>query len=250
MTTRIAQITDLHLLPPGEQLMDLDVNARLERVLAHVAARQPDAIFVTGDCCAMEPKQEVFHRLRPLLDDLGIPYYLTPGNHDDRRMMRNAFFLDGHGDEAIRGLVRVNDRDFLFLDSSPGRVDDEQVDWLAAALAAYPAADVVMHHPPVPLGVRFMDANYPLHDADRLLDVLLNAPDGRHVFCGHYHSGRTVRHDNLAVHLCPPTSFFIDPDEPEFAQEMLPPAYLWLEWAADGSFRAVPTFVAPPKAQS
>ena len=242
--TRIAQITDLHLLPPGELLMDLDVNERLQRVLDHAAAREPDAYFITGDCCAMEPLQDVFYRLRPRLDALGKPYYITPGNHDDRRMLRNAFYLDGHGDEPIKGLVRVNDRNFLFLDTCPARVDEEQVNWLAAALAEYPEADLVMHHPPVPLGVNFMDTKYPLQDTDALLDVLLGTDQPRRVFCGHFHSGRTVQHGPLEVHLCPPTSFFIDPEPEDFHQEFLPPAYLWLEWAEDGSFRAAPTFVA------
>lgn len=243
MRTRIIQITDPHLLPPGEQLMGLDVNDRLSRVLAHAAAREPDAFFLTGDFCAAEPVQDVYYRLRPLLDELAVPYYLTPGNHDDREMMRNAFFLEGHNDAPIKGLVRVADRYFLFLDSATGHIDDGQLEWLRTAVARYPYADVVMHHPPILLGVTFMDKKYPLRENGELLDIL--AADGRHrtVFCGHYHSHRTVTRDRLTVHLCPPTSFYINPDADRFEQQMLPPAYQILEWSLDGALRVIPTYV-------
>lgn len=244
MSTRIAQITDLHLLPPGETLMELDVNERLYRVLNHALARNPDAFFLTGDFCATEPRQETFYQLRPILDRLGKPYYISPGNHDSRRMLRNAFYLEGHGNEPIKGLVRVNDRDFLFLDSCMGEVDEDQQAWLARAIAAYPAADIVLHHPPVPMGVTFMDGNYPLRNTNNLLTILEGNGALRRVFCGHFHSGRMVRHGNLEVHLCPPTSFFINPEADGFQQDYLPPAYSLLEWTDEGSFRAIPTYVA------
>lgn len=224
--------------------MGLDVNERLARVLEHAAARDPDAYFLTGDFCATEPRQETFFQLRPILDQLGKPYYITPGNHDDRHMLRNAFFLEGHNDEPIIGLVRVNDRDFLFLDSCLGAVGEDQQAWLSRAIAAYPAADIVMHHPPVPMGVTFMDGTYPLRNPEDLLPIL--AADGalRRVFCGHFHSGRMVHHGNLEVHLCPPTSFFINPEADNFEQDYLPPAYTLLEWTDEGDFRSIPTYVA------
>ncbi|WP_187270993.1 metallophosphoesterase [Neolewinella aurantiaca] len=243
MHVKIAQITDLHLLPIGELLMGLDVNARLDKVLAHLMKREPDAIFLTGDFCAAEPKQEIFHMLRARLDPLGVPYYLTPGNHDDRVMLRNAFFLGGHNQDPIRGLVRVKDQDFLFLDSSMGKVDSNQIEWLGRALQNSPDASVVLHHPPVPMGVTFMDNTYPLKQTNDLIKLLTTDRRPRKVFCGHFHSGRTVRWKNLEVHLCPPTSFFINPDNTAFQQEMLPPAYLMLEWMEDGSFRSTPSYV-------
>jgi len=224
--------------------MGLDVNARLDRVLAHALARSPNAFFLTGDFCAAEPRQEVFHELRARLDLLGIPYYLAPGNHDDRAMLRDAFYLEGHNYEPIRGLVRVENHNFLFLDSSPGTVDGDQVEWLARAIETYPQAAIVIHHPPVPLGVAFMDKTYPLRNTDELLQVLTADNQPRKVFCGHYHSARTAKWKNLEVHLCPPTSFFINPDSEEFEQDILPPGYLMLEWSDEGDMRVVPYYVS------
>lgn len=245
MSLKIVQITDPHLLAPTERLMGLDVNRRLTDVLAHARRFDPDAYFLTGDYCANEPVQEIYHRLRPLLDQLERPYYLAAGNHDDRHMMRNAFYLEGHGQQPICGLIAVNGRHFLLLDSSPGTVDDGQVKWLGRALKQYPTADVVMHHPPIPLGVTFMDDKYPLRATDALLSVLSYDGRPRRVFCGHYHSARTVKFRNLQVHLCPPTSFYIDPDPIDFRLMDHGAGYLRLEWTDGGRFLATPCYLEP-----
>lgn len=243
MYTKIAQITDLHLLTSGEPLMGLGVLDRFKQVLEHSRSFEPDAYFLTGDFCAHDPVQEVYHQLRSLLDNLTKPYYLTPGNHDNRAMMRNAFFLEGHEQQPIKGVVKVKDRYFIFLDSSAGTVDKEQLGWLTKALGQYPQSDIVIHHPPMKMGVSFMDEKYPLKDTDKLLGILRS--DGRHrrIFCGHYHTGRMMTHQNLSIHLCPPTSFFINPNADSFEQEFLPPAYLRLSWDEEGNFRSIPTYV-------
>jgi Icc protein len=243
LSIKIAQITDLHLLAQGKQLMGLDVYKRLLQVIEHAKTFDPDAYFITGDCCAQEPVQEVYHMLRPILDGLGKPYYLAAGNHDDRRMMRNAFFLEGHNHEPIKGGIEVKGKHFLLLDTSPGHVDQDQVFWLSRALNQYPDADIVMHHPPILMGPSFMDQKYPLMDTDDLLRVLTYDGRPRKVFCGHYHCGRTASYRNLQVFLCPPTSFFIDPTTDEFKEQELPPAYRQLEWTDSGGFRAASIYV-------
>jgi len=223
--------------------MGLDVVGRFKRVLEHSRSFEPDAYFLTGDFCANDPVQEVYHLLRPMLDELGKPYYLIPGNHDDRAMMRNAFFLEGHNQEPVKGLVQVGDRYFIFLDSSTGYVDKEQLAWLTKALGQYPQSDIVIHHPPMKMGIAFMDGKYPLSDPEGLLTILRADARHRRIFCGHYHTGRMMTHQNLSIHLCPPTSFFINPDADSFQQEFLPPAYLQLSWDEAGNFRSAPVYV-------
>ncbi len=237
MSLRIVQLTDPHLLAPGEELMGLDVGARLETVLKLALRLRPDALFLTGDFCAREPVQAVYYRLRGRLDRLGVPYFLTPGNHDDRKMLRAAFPLPGSGDSRINQVVHLKGRSFLFLDSSPGYVDPEQLDWLGRQLAALPQAAIVMHHPPLPMGIEFMDTKYPLQETDRLLELLTADGRRRRIFCGHYHANRLVSHKNLDVLLCPPTSFFINPSASEFELDPRAPGCQLMEWTEQGDFR-------------
>ena len=235
---RVVQLTDLHLLPPGELLMGLDVNARLDAALDRIAHLAPDALFITGDFCAHEPVQEVYYQLKTRFEAFEKPYYIIPGNHDDRAMMRRAYpLMPGKEQEPIYGLVPLGDQEFIFLDSSPGTVDGPQLDWLAETVREHPAATVVIHHPPIKLGIPFMDNKHPLRDTGRLLELLTADGQRRRVLCGHYHTARTVSYRNLDVLLCPPTSFFIYPGAEEFMMEAHAPGFQLLEWAADGSFR-------------
>ncbi len=239
MALKLVQLTDPHLLHPGEMLMDLDVEARWESVLEAAARHDPDAFCLTGDFCAHEPRWEVYARLRPRLDRLGIPYFVTTGNHDDRGMLRQAFGLPGNGDGPLFGIAEVKGYPLLFLDSGPGVVDHRQLDWLEGALLEYPEAPIFVHHPPVPMGVRFMDEKYPLRETGRLLSILTADGRPRRVFCGHYHTPRVVSHCNLEVYLCPPTSFFIRPESADFDMEPHYPGYLLLNWADNGDFHYV-----------
>ena len=217
--------------------MDLDVEARFRAVLRAAAEYAPDALFVTGGCCAHEPVATVYTRMAPLTHELGVPVHVIPGNHDDRAMLRAAYDLPGQDQEPIRYARSIGNEVFLFLDTSTGRVDDGQLDWLDEALAQEPNANIVMHHPPVPCGVEHMDAKYPLRATDRLLELLTRDGNRRRIFCGHYHASRTVTYRNLEVYLCPPTSFFIDPRGEKFQLHHRPPGFLLLEWPGNGQFR-------------
>ncbi len=224
--------------------MGLDVEKRFRSVLADARALEPDAYFLTGDFCAHEPQAGVYDRLKNLLGDLGVPVCITAGNHDSREMLRHAFDLGGAAQDPIYYHRQIGGRSFLFLDTSMGIVDDAQLDWLSDRLAAYPESEIVMHHPPVQLGIPFMDGKYPLRGTERLHEILTADGVTRRIFCGHYHSVRVVTHRNLQVYLCPPTSFFIDARAEEFLLRERNPAYHYLEWTDDGDFRCANIVVA------
>ena len=116
-------------------------------------------------------------------------------------------------------------------------LSEDQLDWLDTLLPQYPDSDIVMHHPPVELGVEFMDRKYPLRKTDRLYEFLTRDGRRRRIFCGHYHSVRAVTHRNLDIFLCAPTSFFIDPGAKNFVMHERDPGYQVLEWMDNGDFR-------------
>lgn len=224
--------------------MDLDVMERFERVLADAKKFDPDAYFFTGDFCASEPKEWVFEWLAPRLAQLGKPYYLIPGNHDDRSMMRRHLDLPGKGDEPILQAMELKGESFLFLDTRYGEFDQAQLVWLEHHLNTKPGSHVIMHHPPIKLGQPFMDNNFFLKNPERLQSILREAHSPVHVFCGHYHSARTVHDDNIFVHLCPPTSFYIKPNAEVFEQDFLPPGYHQITWTKNYRVRVTPVYLA------
>ena len=197
------QLTDLHLPPPGELLHGRDTGARLDTVLADIAARHgpggtmpaPAFAVLTGDL-TRDGEPASYARLKALLAArLPCPAYLMLGNHDDRAAFRAAF-PEAPVDPAgfVQAAVPTAAGLCLMLDTldsgrPEGRLCAERLAWLAARLEASGTEPVLlfMHHPPMPVGLAGMDA-VGLQDADALWATL--APHRariRHLFHGHLH---------------------------------------------------------------
>ena len=156
---RIAQISDLHIKPPGALAYGrVDTARALERCVAALNAfePEPDFVVISGDL-ADTPNMEEYDYLKRLLGPLRWPFAGIPGNHDSRELMRAAFpnapyaFATG----ALNQKVEVGSLDLLLLDSSvPGKphglLERATLEWLEAELAASEdrAALLFLHHPP------------------------------------------------------------------------------------------------------
>jgi 3',5'-cyclic AMP phosphodiesterase CpdA len=57
--------------------------------------QKPDAVILTGDLTDFGGAREYAH-LAELLACLEMPFYLMPGNHDDRENLRAAFPAHGY----------------------------------------------------------------------------------------------------------------------------------------------------------
>src|ERR1700688_3322452 len=89
----IAQISDLHIKPPGSLAYGrVDTASALARcVVALNAFRpKPDLVVISGDL-ADTPTAEEYDHLKRVLAPLKLPFVGIPGNHDSRQMMRAAF---------------------------------------------------------------------------------------------------------------------------------------------------------------
>jgi 3',5'-cyclic-AMP phosphodiesterase len=117
---------------------------------------------------------------------------VCPGNHDVREA-----FTHGLGVEA-RSVVEAAGHRLVLLDSlvdavdgrrvDEGRLGQEQLDWLDARLAESDApAIVVLHHPPLTIGVTLMDP-IRLLDGDDLEAVVRRHAHVVAVLVGHAHT--------------------------------------------------------------
>src|SRR6516162_8603618 len=89
----IAQISDLHIKPPGQLAYGrVDTAKALERCVTTLNdfAPVPDFVVISGDL-ADTPLAEEYELLKRLLAPLKLPFAAIPGNHDSRETMRAAF---------------------------------------------------------------------------------------------------------------------------------------------------------------
>ena len=163
---KLLQITDTHVGRPGFVNYGVDPRARLEACVADINAHHADAALclVTGDL-VNDGSAEEYANLEPVLRALKMPFRVMTGNHDDRSNLRRFFPetpVDANG--FYQGSIDVPGGRLLMLDTlrlnkASGELCEQRLAWLSAALAA--ANDsiyIAMHHPPMAVGIEYMDA--------------------------------------------------------------------------------------------
>lgn len=242
----IAQISDLHVMPPGQLAYgEFDTAGSLARCVAQImqANPAPNVVLATGDLVDTGAPDE-YRRLRELLAPLTMPLYLIPGNHDDRAALCAEFqdhaYLPPAGEPvryAVEDLdVRLIALDTLISGADGGTLDSGQLDWLDATLSAAPARPtlVLMHHPPFKTGIRCMDEiALDAVSASRLGAIIERHRQVERIVCGHVHRGILARWRGTVVSVCPSTAFqyLLDLREKGLnASTREPPAYQAHYW--------------------
>jgi len=231
----LLQITDLHLLPAaGARLLGVDTAASLDAVLRTAfAERTPDALVVTGDI-VHEPHATAYARVHAAIAKYHRgPMVWLPGNHD----LADAFAparpaverLD-LGDWCVIGIDTHVDG------SEGGRVDAAEMARLRRELAAARARWVIVagHHPPLPLGMPWLDPSRIANGAE-LLSLLEADARVKAYVCGHVHQDTATRHGRIDVLSTPSTCFQFVGFGPRFAVDTTPPGFRWLDLGYDGT---------------
>jgi len=212
----IAQITDTHIRQAGALMAErVDTAPFLERCIDRVCASRPhpDVVLITGDLVDTGYPDE-YDRLRAMLRRLPCPYYVIPGNHDDRESLRAAFMGDGYLPES--GFLQYVVEDFplrlialdsLFPGHIGGRLCAERLAWLDARLAEAPQRPTVIsiHHPPFPTGIEWLDRE-PLVGAREFADIVRRHHQVERLLCGHIHRPIQVRWAGTVASTSPATA--------------------------------------------
>jgi 3',5'-cyclic AMP phosphodiesterase CpdA len=181
----------------------VDAARQLARAVEHLAGLtpRPDVTIITGDL-AESGSPEEYARARDVLDALPMPFYVVPGNHDDRERLREAFrdhtYLprDGFIQYAIdTHPVRLIAMDTVVPGLPWGHLCEERLGWLECRLAEAPRQPTVifMHHAPFPTGIRLMDAMGLVEGAEGLGAIVERHSQVERVLCGHLHRPVQVR---------------------------------------------------------
>jgi 3',5'-cyclic AMP phosphodiesterase CpdA len=207
----IAHLSDPHI---RSGTAGAETATGLHRALGRALAldRRPDCVVITGDLVE-NGRSDQYDVLVDVIGDYPIPIHLVTGNHDDPALLATRFggssFLGGQGD--VTYAVDYGDAVVIALHSpephGPGGVlGNDQLAWLDATLARRPDIPgvVCLHHPPVPVGIPFLDA-MGLRDAADLAAVLGRHRNVARVLAGHVHRAVTASFAGTTVSVAPST---------------------------------------------
>jgi 3',5'-cyclic-AMP phosphodiesterase len=209
----IAQMTDLHVAPTAAPLFGrVDTRAHFRRAIEHVRAisPSPDLLVLTGDLADTGSIEE-YRFVREALDELAIPSFIIPGNHDKREPLREVFHhhqylpRSGYVQYVVPNLpVQLIGLDTLVEGHGHGELCAERLNWLDARLAqADKPVILFMHHPPAPTGLHVIDEMGLRVGAERLAEIVRHHGNVERVLCGHIHRPISFGWAGTTVYVAP-----------------------------------------------
>lgn len=258
----IAQITDIHLGFEPDNPSEFN-RQRLDQVLRVLidGPNRPDLLIATGDLVDRGDETS-YRRLGEALSACPFPVHYCMGNHDDRDNFRAQFPDIPVQDGFIQYAVPLDGRRILVTDTlDPGRHGgafcEARASWLAAQLAEEPDTPtlVVMHHPPVEVGIDWMNTHPDEPWVARFSDAIAGHGQVQALICGHLHRPIAAPWQGTTVAICAATAPQIaldlsqmDPDAPDGRAMILasPPAYALHRWTVHGLVSHFSEASAPP----
>lgn len=193
----IVQISDLHVTTDGFNACGVTPTfTNLARCIQHINDLNPpaDVVLVTGDI-TNEGLLEETKRAKSILDSLNAPYFITPGNHDDRKhldmifgsphlLVENGFINYVIDDYELRMICM----DSVIAGESGGKICKIRTEWLDKEISKdlEKPTIVFMHHPPIKYGILETDQDGFVGE-NNLGSVIEKYSNIKALLCGHIH---------------------------------------------------------------
>ncbi|MCP4766535.1 MAG: 3',5'-cyclic-AMP phosphodiesterase [Gammaproteobacteria bacterium] len=236
----LVQITDCHILATADDLLH-DMNTRQSFEAVSRAAIENsaglDLLLATGDL-SEDASASSYRYLAARFEEIELPVFWIPGNHDDAAIMRDHLRADCIFSARQ---VLVGNWQIVLLDSTikgevGGRVSPQQIEFLDNALRAHPErhALVCLHHQALAAGSEWIDGKG-LQQSQQLVDALKSHANVKAVLWGHVHQQAHHCIDGIEWMSTPSSCVQFRPGSTSFAIDDLAPGYRHLCLYADGS---------------
>ena len=253
----IAQISDTHIVSPSEKAYGIaDTAKSLSACITHINTLnpKPDIVLVTGDI-TNNGKYEAYIHAKNMFDQLEAPYYVIPGNHDNRDDVWSVFStkncLAKHKG-FINYVIEDHEIRFIALDSTilgkPGaEICSTRASWLDEQLNIKPDQPTIifMHHPPVKCSILETDEDGFI-GADLFGDVVEKHSNIKAILCGHIHLQAHINWRNTVVSIAPSTEMRLMLDltmQKESQFHLDSPAFQIHYWTNDKNLISYPIFI-------
>jgi len=214
--TLLVQITDTHIVPPGQLLYgNTDTAAHLRESVRQINSMQPrpDVVLITGDLVETADTACYQHFI-DIISALEMQAYVIPGNHDDPQRMLEAF--------AGTSCFPATDDTFQYtVEDLPFRIlalnshcdgtelpefDQKRLSWLQYQLSISDKPVLIaLHHPPMTTGIELIDMGGS-EWFQGLKSVLAEHSQVKLMICGHCHTDLCGCIGQVPVYMAPATS--------------------------------------------
>ena len=193
MSTKIIQITDLHLNKSKEMISNgVNTLDSANMVINKIRNNEEDidCLVLSGDL-SNDYSIESYDHLIHLLKDFNQPIYLMSGNHDSPYLLKsltknNNIFFKSFDCFDNWGFFMFNTKK----ENSPnGLLNIEELEYLDEVLAnvLYQNIIIFLHHHPVPIGSASMDSMI-IENAELLIERIIKSDKIKAVSWGHIHN--------------------------------------------------------------
>ena len=234
----ILQITDTHIHDKDvRNFYGTRPNQSLDHVIRHALTNIPkiDYVVVTGDLTHEGGEASARH-LKTSLQQFDCPVYVTPGNHDDARIIEH-YLLDDQ--IAMPEQIQLEHWQLLFADSHidkqvHGQIKDQTLEQLNRQLRENTKPALLFtHHPPSSIQCQWLD-NICINNGDQLLNQLIAYPQLKAIIFGHIHQKFEFQWEHFLLLGCPSTCIQFKPHSDNFATDNKPPGYRLLNLSPQG----------------
>ena len=242
MTSRIIQLTDLHLQASSDTLYKgVLPDASLSQCLAWLEQQDYDLLLLTGDL-SHAGSLDAYHRLQDYLSVLSKPWLWLPGNHDN---VDNMLRVCDQSIDAVR-TIALGGWQVILLNTTAqpdgrggGSISQAHLGALEESLQARATTPtlIAMHHNPVAVASRWQD-KIMLANADQFTRLLGAHDQVQGVVFGHIHQVLDRYEDGIRYLGSPATSVQFALQQAQFTlQPELGPGLRIIDLSADGDWQ-------------